>query len=248
MQDIAITPKIYYLSEQAVTIEFGTAMSEKLLRYIAAINRNIRQNPFPGFIDSVTAYTTISIFYDPLRVIQVNKMAGADCFEKVSGYLNDLLKHPVKQVDDKKNIVTIPVCYGGEYGPDVNDIAKMNRLTPEQVISFHNSATYKVYMMGFAPGFAYLGGMDSRLNSPRKAIPVSAIPAGSIGIAGRQTGIYPFQTPGGWQIIGRTPLVMFDAKRPQPSVLKGEDTVVFKPISKQEFEFLSEQQNADRNS
>ena len=115
----------------------------------------------------------------------------------------------------------------------------MHQLSSQQVINLHAAATYKVYMTGFVPGFAYLGGIDERLATPRKATPRKAIPEGSVGIAGQQTGIYPLQTPGGWQIIGRTPLKMFDAGRHQPALLKAGDTVVFKPVNQDEFDQLT---------
>jgi inhibitor of KinA len=131
--------------------------------------------------------------------------------------------------------VVIPICYGSSYGPDLDDVAAMHNLSSEAVISIHSAATYMVYMIGFVPGFAYLGGMHKVLASPRKATPRAAVPAGSVGIAGEQTGIYPLNTPGGWQIIGRTPLSMFNTHRTQPALLKAGDRVQFKPINTSQF-------------
>ncbi len=228
--------QIYYLSEQAVTLEFGHDINEDLLKKITQFNALIHQNPFPGFCTTVPAYATLSIFFDPLQVIKSADLPGKDCFEKVSFYLQKLKNQPVKEVPALVDTITIPVCYGGTFGPDLEEVASLHNLTAEEVISLHTSAIYKVYMIGFVPGFAYLGGMPDLLETPRKPAPRKAVPAGSMGIAGKQTGIYPLETPGGWQIIGRTPITMFNAEKEQPILLKSGDQVVFKRIGKREFD------------
>jgi inhibitor of KinA len=187
----------------------------------------------------VPAYTTLSIFFDPVKVIQLQELPGKDCFEKVSGYLLSLEKKLKNTPAVQRDVITIPVCYGGDLGPDINEVAALHNLTADEVISLHSSAEYKVYMIGFVPGFAYLGGLNDLLATPRKATPRSAVPAGAVGIAGKQTGVYPLKTPGGWQIIGQTPVKVFDANRPQPSFLKAGDRVVFKPIDMPGFNLLS---------
>jgi len=231
--------KIYSLSERAVTIEFGHEISEGLLQVITNFNQLIGQNPFPGFYTAVPAYTTLSVFFDPVRVIQTRELPGEDCFEKVSGYLLSLKEKLKNTVGTQSEVVTIPVCYGGKFGPDIDKVAGIQNLTVDEVIRLHSSAVYKVYMIGFVPGFAYLGGLADLLATPRKHTPRSAVPAGAVGIAGKQTGVYPLKTPGGWQIIGQTPVKMFDAARPQPSLLKAGDRVVFKPIDLPEFNRLA---------
>lgn len=229
--------EIYYLSEQAVTIAFEPEISETQLRQITAFNKLINQNPFPGFRCTVPAYHTISVFYDPVKAIR-SSLQGADCFKKVSWWLQKLKFEPENMQVNEANTITIPVCYGKDFGPDLEELAKLHRLTTEEVISLHSAAVYKVYMIGFVPGFAYLGGLSALLDTPRKAIPRQKITAGSVGIAGKQTGVYPMETPGGWQIIGRTPLKLFDADRSQPALLKAGDSVIFKPISADEFQIM----------
>ncbi len=227
---------IYFLSEQAITIEFGYEIRQETLKQIRQLDRLIHQKPFPGFKTTVPAYTTLSVFFDPLQVIKNVDFPGHDCFEKVSAYLSQLTNETGDDEINTVKTVTIPVCYGGVFGPDLEEVAHLNNLTVKEVISLHSSAVYEVYMMGFVPGFAYLGGLPALLNTPRKALPRKVIPAGSVGIAGQQTGIYPLETPGGWQLIGRTPLTLFNAEKVPPALLKSGDRIVFKPIDQQEFE------------
>lgn len=132
-------------------------------------------------------------------------------------------------------VIEIPVCYGEEFGPDLEFVANHNGLTPEEVIRIHSSAEYLVYMVGFAPGFPYLGGMPEAIAAPRRPSPRLAIPAGSVGIAGKQTGVYPIETPGGWQIIGRTPIALFVPDSNPPTILASGDRICFRPISRQEY-------------
>jgi inhibitor of KinA len=232
------TFSIYYLSERAATIEFGYEIAEHLLDAVSGFNALLHQQPFAGFCTTVPAYSTLTVFFDPLMVSK-SPMPGAGCFEKVSGYLNSLNQQKKMSKKTTGETVTIPVCYGGAFGPDLEELAGLHQLGVTDVIKLHTSAIYTVYMIGFVPGFAYLGGMDERLATPRKASPRPAIPAGAVGIAGQQTGVYPLQTPGGWQIIGQTPLKLFDATKPQPSLLKAGDKVVFKPINLKEFNKLT---------
>ncbi|WP_295654042.1 5-oxoprolinase subunit PxpB [uncultured Mucilaginibacter sp.] len=231
--------KIYSLSESAVTIEFGNEISEDILQRISSFNKRLLEQSLPGFYSSVPAYTTLSVFFDPSQVAASNTLTGADCFEKVSQYLTSLKDKVQDSLTVAAPMITIPVCYGGGFGMDLDEVAEIHQLTAQQVIDIHTKNVYKVYMIGFVPGFAYMGGMYEQIATPRKATPRKTIPAGSVGIAGKQTGIYPLATPGGWQIIGRTPLKMFDAGREQPSLLKAGDNVVFKAIGSEEFEYLS---------
>jgi len=229
--------KIYALSEQAVTLVFGDEINEATASKISNFNRLLNSKPFAGFRGSVPAYTTLSIFYDLLLVIS-SDLPGRNGFEKVSDYLKSLVSKNQMAISEVPDLVTLPVFYGAAFGPDLEEVSGMTNFSVEEVINLHCAATYKVYMIGFVPGFAYLGGMDERLASPRKLKPRASVPAGSVGIAGKQTGIYPFETPGGWQIIGQTPLKMFDANRSQPSLLKAGDEVKFRSVSMQEFNDL----------
>jgi inhibitor of KinA len=229
---------IYALSEYAVTVSFGNEINEDIWLQVSHFNNLVHQHPFPGFITTVAAYTSVTIFYKPVQVMLAGDLPGGDCFARVSGYLKTLKNHPSKKTTIDGETVTIPVYYGGEFGPDLDEVATTNNLTIAEVIAKHSNAVYKVYMIGFVPGFAYLGGMPEELAMPRKATPRAAIPAGSVGIAGKQTGVYPLETPGGWQIIGRTPLKIFDAGKTSSALLKTGDRVVFKPIDLPEYERL----------
>ena len=139
-------------------------------------------------------------------------------------------------------VVEIPVCYGEEYGPDLLEVAQHCSLTPEEVIARHTAPTYRIYMLGFTPGFPYLGGMDPSIAAPRRKEPRIHIPAGSVGIAGEQTGVYPIVSPGGWQLIGRTPLRLFDPQREQPILLSAGAGIRFVPIDEETFRKMEEKE------
>lgn len=237
--ETGIPLKIYGLSEKSVTITFGTAIDNDLLSLITDFNQLLLQNPFPGLITTVPAYTTLTVFFDPLSVM-LSDPPGEVCFEKVSTHLNKIAQIKREKSAVIANKLVIPVCYGGDFGQDLLTVAGTNKLTQTEVIDIHTAGQYIVFMIGFVPGFAYMGGMDIRLSTPRKEVPNAKIPAGSVGIAGNQTGIYPMETPGGWQIIGQTPLKMFNVDRSQPSLLKGGDSVTFKAIGIEEFNAYAE--------
>lgn len=226
--------KIYGLSEQSLTIEFGTVINENLLSLITGFNQLLFKEPFPGLVTAVPAYCTLTVFYDPL-IVSTSGLSGTTCYDKVGNYLKKLGSAKREQSTAITDNVIIPVCYGSIYGPDIATVAQTNGITENEVIAIHSSGFYTVFMIGFVPGFAYMGGMDGVLATPRKSIPDAKIPAGAVGIAGTQTGIYPMETPGGWQIIGRSPLKMFDVNRSQPSLLRGGARVTFKPITVEEF-------------
>jgi len=221
---------VYPISEKAVTIEFGNSISQHLLYTITAFAELLQQDPFPGMTGMVPAYSTLTVYFDPLIVAKAD-VPGNSALEKVTAYVDQLKQHPIKTTIRESDLITIPVCYGEDFGPDLEEVARINDLTTGEVIRLHGSVTYLVHMIGFMPGFAYLGGMPQAIMAPRKAQPRANVPAGAVGIAGLQTGIYPLQSPGGWQIIGQTPLKMFDTNRVQPSLLKAGDRVKFEPIN-----------------
>lgn len=228
--------KLYQLSEKAVTIDFGNEINGDIFNRVQGLNRLIQEHPLPGLRDTVPAYTTLTICYDPIALFNDANLQGPTGLEKVRCYLGQLNDLSTAYTMQTTEALIIPVCYGGFFGPDLREVAAVNGLSDNDVIDIHTSATYQVYMIGFVPGFAYMGGMPETIAAPRKPAPRPAIPAGSVGIAGKQTGIYPLETPGGWQLIGRTPLRLFDAGRPQPSLLKAGDRVQFKAITQTEFE------------
>jgi inhibitor of KinA len=226
---------IYQISEKAISISFGEVIDKKILANIRNLNKWILANPFEGFLTTVPAYATLTLFYNPLLVHHNKIFKGLTCFDKIVDYLNQFSFLDVDFDIKTSEIIEIPVCYEDEFGLDLTDLAIYYQLKKEEIIQIHSSALYTVYMIGFVPGFAYLGGMAEILAAPRKPNPRKEVPAGSVGIAGQQTGIYPLNTPGGWQIIGQTPLNLFDVIREQPSLLKAGDQVKFVPISVHDF-------------
>jgi inhibitor of KinA len=230
--------QVYPISEEAVTIEFGKIIDEDTVNRVNAFDRLLRQNGLPGMYQTVPAYASLTIFFD-LPALLDAPLPGKTGFDKARTYLLGLNE----QFNDfeeagQSEIITIPVCYDGSFGIDLEYVTDHTKLTTEAVIKMHSEVVYKVCMIGFIPGFAYLGGLNPLLEIPRKATPVKVSP-GAVGIAASQTGIYPLETPGGWQIIGRTPMCLFDAKRSQPSLLKANDRVKFESITLSEFEKYS---------
>ncbi|MBD3747858.1 MAG: 5-oxoprolinase subunit PxpB [Sphingobacteriales bacterium] len=227
---------LHPISEKAISIVFGNQISEAIRQQISRLNRLILANPFLGLLNAIPAYTTLTLFFEPSILLKDTSLKGSTCSEKITFYLAQLENLNQNEAENKSRIIKIPICYEEVFGLDLAELSSIHQLSKEEIIQLHTEAAYPVYMIGFVPGFPYLGGLNPVLNSPRKASPRKVIPAGSVGIAGMQTGIYPLATPGGWQIIGRTPLKLFDAYRQQPSLLKAGDVVKFEPISFTDFQ------------
>ncbi len=232
----------FQISENAISLEFGDGINEEILNRICSINKCIKQHPFAGLLSTIPAYTTLTLYFDPVGLMNDNSLKGSTTLDKISGYITSLNVETKNNQQTQNKIIQIPVCYDPIFGFDLQELSSFYQLTKEEIIEIHSSAVYTVYMIGFVPGFPYLGGLSEKLTAPRKQNPRAAIPAGSVGIAGQQTGIYPLETPGGWQIIGRTPLKLFDVKRQQPSLLKAGDKIKFETISLTEFEQLEREQ------
>ena len=219
--------KIYPLGDSAIVLEFGQEISEETHQLIHMVCLFLDEYSFEGFIEYVPAFTTVTIFFDPL----------VSDYQATESLLQEMLEEIAETGAEEDTAVTveIPVLYGG---PDLSFVAAHAGLTEEEVINLHTSGEYLVHMIGFAPGFPYLGGLNEKIAVPRKEIPRSSVPAGSVGIAGQQTGIYSIETPGGWQIIGQTPLNLFDMEREQPSLLRAGNKVRFVAIDALEFQIL----------
>jgi len=211
----------------AVTLHIGNEISEQVNREVVNALAAIRRADISGVCELVPTYTSICIHYDPAVL----------SYEALRNALKLVKADPVEEKSDQEErVVEIPVCYGGEYGPDLEFVAEHNGLTAEEVVRRHSNGQYLVYMLGFLPGFAYMGGMDKTIACPRLISPRTKIPAGSVGIAGAQTGIYPLSSPGGWQLIGRTPLKMFAIDGEQTTfALSAGDRVRFVPITEEVF-------------
>ncbi|WNR43629.1 5-oxoprolinase subunit PxpB [Paenibacillus roseipurpureus] len=242
----------YPLGDAAIVIKIGSSIGLDTLHRIRQVANHIESHWQDGFIELVPAYTTITLYYDPFRIFALSRLQGS---ERVGLALGDssedslpytYVMRCIEQLLDRFEvdehvqgelgaIVEIPVCYEGDYGWDLAEVAAYHGVSQAQIVSWHTSRVYPVYMIGFAPGFPYLGGMDDRLATPRRAVPRSQIPAGSVAIGGAQTGIYPFETPGGWHLIGRTPLDLFRPESNPPSLLSVGDQVQFVPISSEQF-------------
>ena len=222
-----------------MTLELGHLIDEQVNRRVLALEAWLRERPFPGLKDIIVAYSSISVFYDPAEMSQAGWPDG------VHKHIRQLLEEAWAATDgeypsflEEREPIRIPVCYGGGFGPDLEGLSTVLKISQKDIIGLHSSFIYRVYMIGFLPGFPYLGRIDPRLEIGRKSRPVPVV-AGGVGIAGNQTGIYPVNSPGGWQIIGRTPVKLFDAGKEPPVRLNIGDLVQFYAVSKEEFEDLS---------
>ncbi len=223
---------IFPLADNALVVELGTEMDEATNRKTLQLFRQLQMNPLPGVLNLVPAYASLSVFYDPVQ-IRRNGYRELTAFEQVAAWIEEL---PFGEVlPEEEKALRIPVCYGAGFGPDLETLAAFSGLSAEEVVRLHTAKPYRVYMIGFLPGFPYLGAVDERIAMPRKESPRLHVDAGSVGIAGTQTGIYPSDSPGGWQIIGRTPLQMFDVNREEPALLSPGMTVEFYPITADEY-------------
>lgn len=186
--------------------------------------------------DVVAGFATVTVHYEPARVATVG---GELPHAALTRTIAALLEGPAPGVATRGPLVEIPVCYEGELAPDLEEVARHAGLSIGEVVELHAAAEYTVHMIGFVPGFPYLGGLDPRLATPRRAEPRTRVPAGSVGIGGAQTGVYPIASPGGWRLIGRTPLRLFDARREASSLLQVGDRVRFRAIARREFDRLA---------
>lgn len=228
------------LNENALLVSYGNIIDAAINEKIIALHEQLTAAPFGGMIESVPAYASLAVFYDTL-IIKQQQTNITSAFDFVQQRVLQLISKIEVQTDIRINtIISIPVYYNGE---DLNDVACLHGLSVEELIQIHTTATYRVYMTGFLPGFAYMGTVDERIATARKELPRLCVPAGSVGIAGAQTGIYPVDSPGGWQLIGKTPLKIFDQTKKDPCLLKAGDQVKFVSITKTEFEKRNEYQH-----
>ena len=227
--------RILTVGDCAVSVEFGQEISLEINHKVMALKMVLEREPIRGIVELIPTYCSLLIQYDPMDLRY--------------GQLRDRLEALVTQLDEvempPKQVVEIPVVYGGEYGPDLGEVARAHNISEEEVIKLHSEPEYPIYMLGFVAGFPYLGGMNKAIATPRKKSPRLKIEAGSVGIAGEQTGIYSVESPGGWQIIGRTPLKLYDVNRNEPVLLKAGQYIKFKPITKEEFRAMENEHKGD---
>ena len=227
------------LSECAVLVYVSEAISEQKHARIQHVMQQIQAQQMQGIVEIVNGYTNVCIYYDSVMMKkQLAHMTGNTTGQKVMTWLREVLQQPTSAVEQTGRTIDIPVYYGGEYGPDLAYVAAHHNMTEQQVIDIHTSGNYFVHMLGFAPGFPFLGGLDARIATPRKETPRLFIEAGSVGIAGTQTGVYPLATPGGWQIIGRTMLPLFLPNETPPTLLRAGDRVRFVAVKEDQSCYL----------
>ncbi|MFB5193447.1 5-oxoprolinase subunit PxpB [Neobacillus sp. KR4-4] len=224
------------LGDSALVIQLGDGISPATHERVKNLSSLLEKEPFTGLIESVPSYNSLTIYYNPVAVYYSSSDKELSSpYKKVSAFILALLDKLGTSEISEQRLITIPVLYGGEFGPDLEYVANYHGISVEEVIQIHSSNDYLVYMIGFAPGFPFMGGMDERIATPRKDSPRLAITPGSVGIAGKQTGIYPLETPGGWQIIGRTPLDLFLPELSPPTLLQSGDRIRYVPITLEEY-------------
>ena len=228
------SPKFIPAGDSAVVIELGDEISPECNRAVHALCKTLTDEHIPAVRDIIPTYRSILVQYD----------AAQSSYDDMKSILSNF--PPSAEDASIAPLIHIPVLYGGKHGPDLEDVARSAGITPQEVIDIHSNAEYLVYMMGFTPGFPYLGGMPPKIAAPRRTTPRAAIPQGSVGIAETQTGVYPIESPGGWQLIGRTPLTLFDPQRDTPSLLDAGARVKFQPLpSEDEYQRIQQHVQLD---
>lgn len=227
---------VYPCGDHALTVSFGNVIEEAANKHVLSIFNWLKLQNIEGVKDIIPAYSSITVVYD-VQVIR-KKFPSTTAYSRMAKTLEQYMHKQEKNTENKEGIARIPVCYEPAYAPNLIEIAALKNIQPQTIVQLHCSKAYRVFMLGFLPGFAYMGTVDPNLEMPRRTNPREKVAAGSVGIAGKQTGIYPFESPGGWNIIGRTPLKMFDAKRPQAALLQPGEQVQFYPITKEAFEAI----------
>ncbi|MGB7555687.1 MAG: 5-oxoprolinase subunit PxpB [Candidatus Korobacteraceae bacterium] len=220
--------KVIPASDSSLLVVFGNEISPELHERVIGLFHSLQARQDPRIRNLHPGYTSLLIDFDPLRLTH----------DELSAVVQQLTLASDSTVDQPASLATIPVCYDIEFGPDLQDVAHHAGLSVDQVVRLHSSPTYLVYFLGFTPGFVYLGGLPQVLHTPRLTTPRPSIAGGSVGIAGAQTGIYPFNSPGGWKLIGRTPVRMFDPEAAPPTRLQPGDRMKFIPIDRATFEDL----------
>lgn len=222
---------MFAAGDQALRIVFENKINQTIHKQVSQLDDAISQKDIPGIRETIPAFRTLTVLYDALQTD----------YETLSETIRSLLSVSQKIPRMKKRIIEIPVCYDEQFGIDLKDVANHAGLSAEDVIQLHSERDYLIYMLGFLPGFAYLGGLNPVLSMPRLRTPRHKIQAGAVGIAGSQTGIYPVASPGGWRLIGSTPVQLFDADRESPFLYEAGDYIRFRPVSIKEYDMIRQQ-------
>lgn len=227
---------IFPLGDTALTVDFGNCIDQDISAHIMGVFKYMQANPVQGFIECVPAYSSLTIFYNP-AILKKEIRSRETISDIAKEKLEEILEKKSCTLTDQPRTVKMPVCYDEAVAPDLKTILREKEITKQELISLHSSPAYRVYMLGFLPGFAYMGEINEKIAMPRKATP-QKVQAGSVGIAGNQTGIYPINSPGGWHIIGRTPIKLYEMKDSDnfSTFFQPGDIVQFYSISRDEFE------------
>ncbi len=217
--------KLLPAGDQALVAEFGNSIDPEINRQVHALASALTREQVPGIRELVPTFRSLLICYDP----------AVTGFGQLSEALKRLAGRPETNVPAARRILQVPCCYGSHFGPDLCDLERYTGLSREEIIRLHSSVDYKIYMLGFLPGFAYLGGLDKRLEIPRLSTPRVKIPKGSVGIGGSQTGVYPLDSPGGWRLIGSTPLDFYRPDNEEPVLCRAGEYIRFVPVSSSEY-------------
>ena len=223
-------PRFLPGGDKAIVVEFGDVVDPEVNRRVRHLMLAIQKTRIPGVIEMVPTYRSLLVYFEPLQIRA----------QKLQETLYSLARQLVESELPKPKLVEIPTVYGGEHGPDLQFIASCNNLSMSEVVQIHTATPYLIYMIGFMAGFPYLGGMSPRIATTRLETPRMKIPAGSVGIAGSQTGIYPAESPGGWRLIGRTPLQLFGPSQESPALFQAGDHLIFDSITPEEFSNIKE--------
>jgi inhibitor of KinA len=225
-------PRFQVSGDRVLLVALGDGIDLRVNEAVRALTERLRRDPPRGLEVVLPAYRSLAVVYDPLAT--------------TPAALEKAVRQRAHHLDGSDipppSTVEIPVCYGGDFGPDIGFVAEHNQIDVSEVIAIHTANLYHIYTIGFAPGFCYLGGLDPRLHTPRLETPRTSVPAGAVGIAEAQTGIYPLQSPGGWRLIGRTPLKLFDARRTDPFLYQAGDSLRFVAISLETYRQLHEKE------
>ncbi len=223
-------PRFLPSGESCLVVEFADEISREANVRLQNLRRVLEAKNIPGVRELVATYRSLSVYVDPLALR----------VEEVRPLIESLLSGPGTQAEEGRRVVVLPVCYGGEHGPDMDSVARHTGLDPAEVVRRHTANDCYCFMLGFTPGFPYLGGMDEKLETPRLKEPRTLIPPGSVGIAGKQTGVYSVASPGGWQLIGRTPVILYNpAKKDSPCLLEAGEWVRFRAVAEDEYKAVA---------
>ncbi len=223
--------KIYPVGDMALSVDFGNVISEEINEKVMQLEHVLQEEKIPGILEMLPSYRALLVRYNPaeLSYAQLSEKIG-----KAQERGGSQETH-----SRRKTIRLIPCCYGGRYGEDLKGMETLTGLSEQEIIAIHSGTDYKIYMLGFLPGFVYLGGMDERIAASRLDVPRVAIPAGSVGIGGKQTGVYPIASPGGWRLIGSTPVRFYDPAAKKPILCSAGEYIRFVPVSESEYEKIA---------